>query len=267
MKNFFPERKHASILTHALFVFTFFILFFLNPYIGKASAIKDCKIGGTLLASGKIKITVGNLDGTPPYTVNISSSAFGLNPEKIILTPDASGTATVTTSKNYIKKDPYNVLLEVKDSRTMILCNTRMDITKTAESIGEVLTPVTVCTYAGDKESACNTCLKSSGIWTAIGCIPFNQDEFVVSVVRIIMGVAGMITLVMMLVATIMLMTGGGNQEQMKRGKEIFTGAVVGLLFLIFSVVILQIITKDIIKLDISEPAPINHGPKPLPAI
>lgn len=76
------------------------------------------------------------------------------------------------------------------------------------------------------------------------------------------MGVAGLITLAMMLVATVMLMTGGGNSEQMKRGKEIFFGAVVGLLFLIFSVVIFQIITTDIIKLDITEPnaRPVQPG-------
>ncbi len=82
------------------------------------------------------------------------------------------------------------------------------------------------------------------------------------------MGVAGVITLVMMLIATVMLMTGGGNSEQMKRGKEIFTGAVVGLLFLIFSVVILQIITKDIIKIDITEPnGPINRPGGPIQPI
>lgn len=133
-----------------------------------------------------------------------------------------------------------------------------------AKSGSSVRPNVTVCTYAGDKEADCNSCLSDKGIWTALGCIPFNQDEFVVSVVKIIMGVVGLISLGMMLVATIMFMTGGGNSEQIKRGKEIFVGAVVGILFLIFSVVILQIITRDIIKLDLDS-SPTNVIPQQQP--
>lgn len=114
--------------------------------------------------------------------------------------------------------------------------------------------PVTVCSYSGD-ETACTACLdgggENGGIWTALGCIHYDQDKFIFELVKIIMGVVGFISLAMMLVGSVIYMTGGGNPEQLKRGKELFTGAIVGLLFLIFSVVILQIITKDIIKIDL----------------
>ena len=52
-----------------------------------------------------------------------------------------------------------------------------------------------------------------------------------------------------MLIATIQIMSGGDNAESVKKGKELFTGAVTGLLFIIFSVTLLKIIAGDIINL------------------
>ena len=52
-----------------------------------------------------------------------------------------------------------------------------------------------------------------------------------------------------MLAATIQIMTGGDNAEQVKKGKELFTGAITGLLFIVFSVTLLKIIAGDIIQL------------------
>lgn len=109
--------------------------------------------------------------------------------------------------------------------------------------------PIDLCQFANSPE--CTACKAQNGIWTALGCIPFEGDAFVIALVRLIMGIAGFISLAMMLTGTIIMMTGGGNQEQMKKGREIFTGAGTGLLFLIFSVIILQIISRDIIRLDI----------------
>jgi hypothetical protein len=42
---------------------------------------------------------------------------------------------------------------------------------------------------------------------------------------------------------------GRDNAEQVKKGKELFTGAITGLLFIIFSVTLLKIIAGDIIQL------------------
>lgn len=53
-----------------------------------------------------------------------------------------------------------------------------------------------------------------------------------------------------MLAATIQIMTGGDNAEQVKKGKELFTSAVTGLLFIIFSVTLLRIVAGDIIQLE-----------------
>ncbi len=84
---------------------------------------------------------------------------------------------------------------------------------------------------------------------TALGCIPYETKGFTSALLGFLAGTAGAIALVVMLMGTIQIMTGGGNAEQVKKGKELFTGAVTGLLFIIFSVTLLRLIAGDIIKL------------------
>lgn len=88
-----------------------------------------------------------------------------------------------------------------------------------------------------------------NAINTALGCIPYETKGFTQSLLTFLAGTAGAIALVVMLIATIQIMTGGDNAEQVKKGKELFTGAVTGLLFIIFSVTLLRIVAGDIIKL------------------
>lgn len=84
---------------------------------------------------------------------------------------------------------------------------------------------------------------------TALGCIPYTREAFVPALLSFIVGLAGAVALLTMLIATFQIMTAGGNPEQLKKGRELFTSAIVGLLFLIFSVSLLRIVAGDIIKL------------------
>lgn len=84
---------------------------------------------------------------------------------------------------------------------------------------------------------------------TALGCLPVSTSGFTSSLLSFLAGTAGAISLVIMLIATIQIMTGADNAEQVKKGKELFTGAITGLLFIIFSVTLLKIIAGDIIQL------------------
>lgn len=97
-------------------------------------------------------------------------------------------------------------------------------------------------------------CSGGKGINTALGCLQIDTSAFTLQLVKFIIGIAGGIAIIMMLIGTVLFASGGSNPEQVKRGKEIFTGALVGLLFIVFSVVILQIITRDILQLK-------NFGP------
>ncbi len=84
---------------------------------------------------------------------------------------------------------------------------------------------------------------------TALGCLSVDTQGFTVSLLTFLAGTSGAIALVIMLVATIQIMTGGDNAESVKKGKELFTSAITGLLFIIFSVTLLRIVAGDIIQL------------------
>lgn len=88
-----------------------------------------------------------------------------------------------------------------------------------------------------------------TAIDTALGCLSVETKGFTVSLLTFLAGTAGAIALVIMLIATIQIMTGGDNAEAVKKGKELFTSAVTGLLFIIFSVTLLRIVAGDIIQL------------------
>ena len=94
-------------------------------------------------------------------------------------------------------------------------------------------------------------CDGNTGIQTALGCLHYKSEggAFTRDLFTLLAGIAGAISLVIMLIATIQIMTGGDNAEQVKKGKELFTGAITGLLFIIFSVTLLKLVAGDIIKL------------------
>ena len=96
-----------------------------------------------------------------------------------------------------------------------------------------------------DPTGSCGT----GSIDTALGCIPYETKGFTSALLTFLAGTAGAVSLVIMLIATFQIMTGGDNAEQVKKGKELFTGAVTGLLFIIFSVTLLKVIAGDIIQL------------------
>lgn len=93
-----------------------------------------------------------------------------------------------------------------------------------------------------DKEG----CLK---IHTAIGDINTQANYFVRWVLGFVLGISGGIVLIIIIISGYKLMTSQGDPEKVKNARDQLTAAIVGLLFIIFSLVILQLITKDILQL------------------
>ncbi len=86
-------------------------------------------------------------------------------------------------------------------------------------------------------------------IKTAIGCIPTEPSALVGGLLRFAAGGAGGIALLLMIFGAFRMVTSAGNPESLKAGQEQFTAAVIGLLFIIFAVLLLQIIGVDILGL------------------
>lgn len=79
--------------------------------------------------------------------------------------------------------------------------------------------------------------------------IDVAPQAFVQKIFSIVLGMAGGIALLLIIVAGYKFMTSRGNPEALKSATEQLTSAVIGLLFIIFSFVILQIVGVDILKI------------------
>lgn len=93
----------------------------------------------------------------------------------------------------------------------------------------------------------CNT----TGINTAIGCINVLGDTTGAGLSNFILkwaiGVGSGIAFLLILYSGFMIMTSAGNPERLKAGQELLTSAISGILLLIFSIFILNLIGVKIL--------------------
>ncbi|MBU0975142.1 pilin [Patescibacteria group bacterium] len=97
------------------------------------------------------------------------------------------------------------------------------------------------CTRGGDDDL--------EGIWTAIGCIKKDPKIIIGKLIEVGLGVGGGFTLITFLAAGFIFSTSQGSPDKVKNAKEMMTASVVGLVFIIFSVSILQFIGWSILKI------------------
>ena len=82
---------------------------------------------------------------------------------------------------------------------------------------------------------------------TAIGYIYTNPQTFSRNILRLVLGFAGGILLLMIILNGYKFMTSQGDPEKIKDAREGIIAAIAGILLIIFSLSILQLITVDII--------------------
>lgn len=96
--------------------------------------------------------------------------------------------------------------------------------------------------------AACNG--DPNAIPTAIGCINVaNPGDFVGSILSLAMGVAGGIALLLIIYGAFQVLLSAGQPEKVQAGKELITSAITGLLLIIFSVFILEMIGLKVLGL------------------
>lgn len=85
--------------------------------------------------------------------------------------------------------------------------------------------------------------------FTAIGDIATDPSGFVTRIFGFLLSISGGIAVLMIIYSGYNFMTSQGNPETVKEARERLTSAIVGLLFIIFSLVILQIIGVNILHI------------------
>jgi hypothetical protein len=84
---------------------------------------------------------------------------------------------------------------------------------------------------------------------TGIGLINTSGAGILYSMFVIFLSLSGGILLLTIIYSGYMLMFSRGNPEQIQKGKEVLTSAIIGFLFIVFSYVIFGVLTVDILRL------------------
>jgi|SRR3989344_3777183 len=90
---------------------------------------------------------------------------------------------------------------------------------------------------------------KWTGITSALGCVPTDPKQLIPAILKLATGAAGGIAFLLMIMGAFQMITSAGNPDALKAGQGRFTAAIIGLLFVIFSVLLLQIIGVDILDI------------------
>lgn len=167
--------------------------------------------------------------------------------------PDGPGKYTFQ-----LKALGYDVPGCKRDIRVEDVCNGQCNTDETSQDSTEDVAIVSIfqiCSQISntDLKAKCEECAGGedgrAGVWTAVGCIERDPQNIVQRFIEIGLGVGGGICLLMTLAAGFMLTTSQGDPKQVNEAKDMITSAIVGLLFIIFSVFILQFIGVTIFQI------------------
>lgn len=109
------------------------------------------------------------------------------------------------------------------------------------------------CEFAATPTTIINPkggCAKGE-INTALGCISTDVESggFINSLLQLAIGLGGTIALLLILGGVFIITTSAGIPEKLNQGKELITSAISGLLFIILSIVLLNLIGIKILSI------------------
>lgn len=126
-------------------------------------------------------------------------------------------------------------------------------ICKLKEASSKILCDEFLTSSASSKAeySSCVACANNKGVWTGLGCMQTNQvGSFIGGTIFTLgLGIAGASALLCILYAAIVLQTSRGNPERIKKARENLRACITGLLLIIFSVFILNVIGVSILQI------------------
>ncbi len=107
---------------------------------------------------------------------------------------------------------------------------------------------------SNEKEhKACLNCATGGGYWSGLGCVPLNAQSFITDyVLKFGIGLAGFFALLCIFYSTIRLQISRGEAEAIQKARENLTSCIIGLLLIIFSVFILELVGVDILGIPFS---------------
>lgn len=91
--------------------------------------------------------------------------------------------------------------------------------------------------------------IRCIAVATAVGDVATDPFDFVKKLMSILLSLAGGIAVILIIISGYKFMASQGNPEAVQAAREQLTSAIVGFLFIIFSLVILQVVGVDILRI------------------
>jgi hypothetical protein len=86
-------------------------------------------------------------------------------------------------------------------------------------------------------------------LYTALGCISVSEQALAGDLIQLLLGVAGGVALLSLIAASAMFTLSQGDTGQVKNAKELMTASVSGICFIIFSVIILDFVGVQVLRI------------------
>lgn len=112
-----------------------------------------------------------------------------------------------------------------------------------------VTPPIEMCDFIAPADKAkCLSCiLDKHGSWTVFGCLSHEPSGFASFILRFSLGIGGGIAFLTMLFGGFCLLTSAGNPGRINQGKKMIFYSGLGILVIIFSVFILELVGVHIL--------------------
>ncbi|KKU63142.1 MAG: hypothetical protein UX86_C0032G0005 [Candidatus Amesbacteria bacterium GW2011_GWC1_47_15] len=222
------KQKIRFLLSSVFYLFVFFLV-----HSFSASSASACTLSTPPMqvgVAGNITLTGGQPFKT--YTVIIQPA--DCTPSTFTITTNASGFGPKAITCNTAGPHTVQAALGAE------LC----------ESLMAVVTLPTPATTIAPNEAFCTPGNPSSGVRTALGCLPAtNAKSLVTLVFRWGIGLAGAVAFVMLVFGGITITTAGGDPKRVKAGQELITTVIQAVLLIALGVVLLNFIGVSILDL------------------
>lgn len=185
------------------------------------------------------------------YSIGLKEAISGAMVIYVDCTPSSGSSITVTSfdcAKADVNNDTHIGMTDISlvTSAQSSSYNPLYDMDGNGKIDNTDVLLVGSCIYRGTGDSTGlgsgrNPCPGGTCL-TALGPIPTNLKAFSEQILKIATGIAGGIAFILMVVGAIRILTSQGDPKNMAGGREMLVAALAGLLFLIFSVLILRFI-------------------------
>ncbi len=180
-----------------------------------------------------------------PRNQNFTARLWNGNTPVHAATGDSGASGSVGLEIGNKERDG-KYIANLTDASSNEICSINITIGKAGTAVSP---PVCGPNNPNCTNSAGKFCANDKEIETAIGCIPTEPADLITGLVRFATAAGGGVALILMISGAFQMMTSGGNPDNVHHGQERFTSAVIGLLFIIFAILLLQVIGVDILAL------------------